>query len=296
MELRVLRYFLMTAREENITKAAELLHITQPTLSRQLMQLEEELGTKLFQRGKHSIHLTEEGMLLKKRAQDIVTLADRTQREFTDRQESLAGEIVFGCAETRSVSDLSAIIASFQKSYPLVQYEMYTANADDIKDRLDRGLADIGLMTDPVDVSKYNFIRLPRKEQWGVLVRKDSELAAQETVSPEDLTKVPLLMVKRTLVKNELASWFGKYYDQLQVVGRYNLLNNAARMVEKGIGTALCFYIENYYENLKFIPLYPYLETGGVLVWPKDRMLSSSTQVFLEKTKEYLKGMKRALK
>lgn len=292
MELRVLRYFLMTAREENITKAAQLLHITQPTLSRQLMQLEEELGTKLFQRGKHNIRLTEDGMLLKKRAQDIVALADRTEKEFTDRQESLAGEIIFGCAETRSVSDLSDIIASFQKSYPLVQYEMYTANADDIKDHLDRGLVDIGLMTDPVDISRYHFIRLPRREQWGVLVRKDSELAKKDRVSPEDLLDIPLLTVKRTLVKNELASWFGKYYDQLQIVGRYNLLNNAAIMVEKGIGTALCFYIDNYYENLKFIPLFPYLRTGGVLVWSKDHVLSATAQAFLDRAKEYLESMK----
>ncbi|MDY6328971.1 MAG: LysR family transcriptional regulator [Lachnospiraceae bacterium] len=291
MELRVLKYFLTVAREENITKAAELLHITQPTLSRQLMQLEEELGTKLLKRGKHNVYLTEDGMLLKKRAQDIVTLADRTEREFTERQEEIAGEIVFGSAETMSVYELAKIIAEFQKEYPLVQYEMYTAIADDIKERMDKGIVDIGLLTEPVDISKYNFIRLDRKERWGVLVRNDSKLAEKEYVTPEDLANVPLLMAKREMVRNELSNWFGGYYDNLKIAGTYNLLNNAAVMVENGIGVALCFKISHDYEHLSFVPFAPALETGCVLVWQKNRPLSKAATVFLDIAKKYIKGI-----
>lgn len=209
MDIRVLRYFLMVAREENITKAAEQLHITQPTLSRQLQQLEDELGVKLFRRGNHSIQLTEDGMLLKRRAQDIVALTDKAEKELRHEEETVTGELMIGSGETRSVKELAEVIALFQKEYPGVQYDFYTANADDIKERLDRGLLDIGLLAEPVDISKYNFVRLQRREKWGVLVRKDSELAQKEKICPNDLLEVPLLLVKRTLVQNELVNWFG---------------------------------------------------------------------------------------
>lgn len=292
MEIRVLRYFLMVAREENITRAAELLHITQPTLSRQLMQLEEELGTKLFQRSKHNIYLTEDGMLLKKRAQDIVTLAERTQKEFSSKgEETLSGEIFIGSGETRSVHDLAKVITSFQKEYPLVQFDLYTANADDIKERLDKGLADLGILSEPVDISKYNFMRLKRKERWGILVRSDSPLAEKEQVVPEDLVQIPILMVKRLLVKNELEGWFGDYFEQLQIVGTYNLLNNAATLVENRIGAALCFQLDTRYENLSFVPLAPPVETGTVLVWRKNQMLSKPAYRFLERTKKYFQSI-----
>ena len=292
MEIRVLRYFLMAAREENITKAAELLHITQPTLSRQLMQLEEELGTKLFQRGNHNIYLTEDGMFLKKRAQDIIALADRTQKELSSKEdELLTGEIAIGSGETRSVHELAKIIRDFQNKYPMVQFDLYTANADDIKERLDRGLVDIGLLAEPVDISRYNFIRLNRKEQWGVLVRSDSEIAAKDRVTPEDLLQIPLLMVKRSLVEKELEGWFGDCYDRISVVGRYNLLNNAAILVENGVGAALCFQNGSMYGNLTFVPLYPAVETGTILVWKKNQVLSRPAQLFLEKAKKYFKGV-----
>lgn len=293
MELRVLKYFLMVAREENITRAAELLHITQPTLSRQLMQLEEQLGTKLFVRGKHNIYLTDDGMLLKKRAQDIVELADKTEKEFTDRNEELAGEIVFGCGETRSINELASIMSSFKSVNSMIQYEMYTANADEIKERIDRGLIDIGLLTEPVDISKYNFIRLENKEKWGVLVRKDSHLAGKEYVTADNLIDIPLLMVKRDIVRNEIENWFGNNYNKLNIAGKYNLLNNAAVMVEHNIGAALCFQLNNGYDNLEFIPLYPPLETGCVIVWQKNRTLSYAAEKFLEYAKIYVKSISK---
>ena len=287
MEIRVLKYFLMAAREENITKAAELLHITQPTLSRQLQQLEEELGVKLFQRSNHSIRLTEDGMLLKRRAQEIVALTDKTEKEFQHKEESVSGEISIGSGETKSVHELAEIISLFREEYPAVSYDFYTANADDIKERLDKGLLDIGLLAEPVDISKYNFVRLNGRERWGILVREDSVLAAKEYVKPEDLLEIPLLMVRRPLVQSELAGWFDNYYDQIHIVGTYNLINNAAVMVEKGIGCALCFNLGVTFDKLRFIPLLPAVETGAVIVWKKNQIASQAVYKFIDFLKKY---------
>lgn len=286
MELRVLKYFLMTAREENITRAAKNLHITQPTLSRQLMQLEEELGTKLFERSNHNIYLTEEGMLLRKRAQDIVDLSDRAKNELLNKNKELTGKIVFGCGETMCVRQLSHNLAEFQKQNPRIKYEIYTAIADEIKERLDKGLIDIGLLTEPVDIAKYNFIRMNQKEQWGVLVREDSILAGKECVITQDLKEIPLIMAKRSLVKSELENWFGDEFEKLNIVGTYNLLNNAATMVAENIGAALCFELGVHYDGLKFIPLSPKLETGSVIVWQKNQILSEPTKHFIEMFKK----------
>ncbi len=286
MEIRVLKYFLMVAREENITKAANLLHITQPTLSRQLIQLEEELGTTLFHRSKYRIVLTEDGMLLKRRAQEIIELADKAKKELSREAEALSGEIFFGCAETRNMTFLSRKMAAFREKYPLVHYNIYSATADDLKDRIEKGLLDICLFTEPVDIGKYEFLRLEKKEVWGVLVRKDSPLASKETVTPEDLAKVPLLMSRREMVQNELANWFGDFYDQLDVAANYNLILNAADMVKNHIGVALCFYIENISNDLCFIPFSPALETGAVLAWKKNFVFSAAATKFIHYIKD----------
>lgn len=283
MELRILKYFLMVAREENITKAAALLHITQPTLSRQLMQLEEELGVKLFHRSKHSIILTEDGMLLKRRAQELVSLSDKTIQELSHKDNMLSGEIAIGCGETKSMSFISDRIRDFQQLNPLVLFSIHSAIADDIKERIERGILDMGLLIEPVDIGKYEFIRMPRKERWGILTRKDSELAEKESVTPQDLAGVPLLMVKRELVKNELSSWFGDYYDRLQIVATYNLIINAATMVKSRVGVALCFDLGAiYYDDLRFVPLAPALRTGSVLVWKKNQTMGESITHFIQ--------------
>ncbi len=282
MEIRVLKYFLMVAREENITKAAALLHLTQPTLSRQLMQLEEELGVKLFYRSKHSIILTEDGMLLKRRAQEIVSLSHKTIQELSHKEDVLSGEIAIGCGETKGMLFLSEQIRKFRHKYPLVQFSIHSAIADDIKERIEKGILDIGLLMEPVDIGKYEFIRMPQREKWGILVRKDSELAGKKSINPWDLTGVPLIMVKRELVKNELASWFGDYYEELQIAAVYNLILNAAAMVERGVGVALCFDLGvAFYEDLCFIPLTPTLETGSVLVWKKNQTLGAAASQFI---------------
>ena len=287
MELRGLKYFLMVAREENISKAAALLHVAQPTLSRQLMQLEDELGVKLFHRSRHSIILTEEGMLLKRRAQEIVSLSDKTLQELSRKDEILSGEIAIGCGETKSMLFLAEWMKEFQQKYPLVQFQIHSANVDDIRERLEKGILDMGLLTEPVNTGKYEFIRMPQKEKWGVLVRRDSKLAAKKGIRPEDLVGVPLLMARQELVKNELPNWFGDDYDKLQIAANYNLILNAAAMVKCGIGAALCFDLgAGFYEDLCFVPLAPALETGSVLVWKKNQKLGAATSQFADWLKE----------
>lgn len=280
MELRVLRYFLTVAQEENITKAAALLHVTQPTLSRQLMQLEEELGCKLFHRSQYRIILTDAGMLLRRRAQEIVELADKTQREFAQPEGELAGEISIGCGETQGMTFLSQHIRSFRELHPQVQFRIYSANADDVKERIEKGLLDLGLLTEPVDIGRYAFLRLPQKDRWGALVPKDSPLAQKEGITPQDLAEVPLLMSGRDKVRSELAGWFGDEFDRLTIAATFNLILNAANMVKNGVGVALCFDLENISDALQFVPLSPKLETGTVLAWKKDKPLSPAAEQF----------------
>lgn len=280
MELRVLKYFLAVAREENITKAAALLHLTQPTLSRQLMQLEEELGVQLFRRSRYHIELTEDGMLLRRRAQELVDLAEKTTREFTMRETELMGEIAIGAGETRSMSFLSRAMVSFQERYPKVTFRIFSATADDVKERLDTGLLDMGLLTEPVDVGRYAFCRMKERDRWGVLVRLDSPLAGLDSVTPDDLEQVPLIISGRERVQRELANWFGDRWERLQIAASFNLILNAANMVRYGVGTALSFDLNFSFDDLRFIPLSPTMDTGTVLVWKKDLVLTPVVEAF----------------
>ncbi len=280
MELRVLKYFLAVAREENITKAAALLHLTQPTLSRQLMQLEEELGVQLFRRSRYHIELTEDGMLLRRRAQELVDLAEKTTREFTMRETELMGEIAIGAGETRSMSFLSRAMVSFRERYPKVTFRIFSATADDVKERLDTGLLDMGLLTEPVDVGRYAFCRMKERDRWGVLVRLDSPLAGLDSVTPDDLEQVPLIISGRERVQRELANWFGDRWERLQIAASFNLILNAANMVRYGVGTALSFDLNFSFDDLRFVPLSPTMDTGTVLVWKKDLVLTPVVEAF----------------
>lgn len=285
MEIRVLKYFLTVAREESITKGAEILHITQPTLSRQLMQLEEELRVQLFIRGKTKITLTDEGMLLRRRAEEIVDLVDKTEMEFGEKDNLISGEIFIGAGETNSMHILANLIKRFNKEYPQVKYNLYSGNADDIKERIDKGLIDIGLLTEPVNIEKYDFIRLPNKETWGVLMPKNSPLAKKEYIKPENLANIPIINTKRPIVQNEISNWFGIQYEKLNIIATYNLIHNAAILVEEGVGYAICFeklININDETNLCFKPFYPKLETGSVIVWKKHQVFSTATEKFIE--------------
>ena len=282
MELRVLRYFLAVAREENITRAAALLHVTQPTLSRQLMQLEEELGVRLFHRGQYRVVLTEEGMLLRRRAQEIVELADKARRELRRQEEALTGEVAIGCGETAAMTFLSEHIREFRRLHPLVQFRIYSAIADDVKDRIEKGLLDMGLLAEPVDIGRYAFLRMPQRDRWGVLLPKGHPLARKAAAAPEDLLGIPLLLSGRETVRNELAGWFGDVYEKIEIAGAFNLILNAANMVQNGVGAALCFDLGNLSDALTFIPLTPELETGTVLAWKKDQAVSPAARQFLQ--------------
>lgn len=292
MELRVLQYFLVVAREENITKAASLLHITQPTLSRQLMSLEEELGVKLFRRGKHSIVLTEDGMLLRRRAQEIVDLTEKTAKELTHGEEAVSGEISIGCGETQNMKPLAEIMASFQRKYPDVSFHIYTAIADDVKERLENGTLDMGLLLEPVEISRYHYVRMPLKEKWQVLMRRDSRLAKREKIRPEDLAGVPLIMARRQSVRNQLENWFGYDREKLRIVSTCNISHyNQSVMVESGIGVALVMDFSCNQETLCMRPFDPKIESGCVLVWKKNLTLSPVIKRFIEYTKECLAEM-----
>lgn len=286
MELRVLNYFLMTAREENITKAAQLLHLTQPTLSRQLMQLEDELGVKLFVRSNHSIILTDEGMLLKRRAQELVSLAEKTKQDLSQNNAELAGELSIGCGELQSVDFLSNLLVRFCNEHPLVQCSLFSGNADNIKERIENGLLDMGLLAEPVDVTKYAFLHAPEKEIWGVLVHKDSPLAQKQFVSPSDLINEPLMISVRDLVQNMIANWFGSDFDRLNIVGRFNLLYNAAVMVRHKMGIAICIKLDCCYYDTHFVPLSPKLENGSVLAWKKNQIMSPISTEFIDFAKK----------
>lgn len=293
MEIRVLRYFLAVAREESITAAANFLHLTQPTLSRQIHDLEEELGQKLLIRKSHRIALTPEGMLLRKRAEEILSMVDKTESEFHSLETTISGDVYIGSGETQAVRQIAGIIQRLQQDYPAIHYHMHSGNAQDITDRLDNGLLDFGLLIQPADITKYDSLVLPAKDVWGVIMRKDSPLAAKPFVQKEDLRTVPLLCSRQAILSqrhgNAFASWFGSEFEKLNIVCTYNLIYNAAIMVEEGIGYAVTLdNLANTSANsaLCFRPLSPKLESGLNMVWKKYQVFSPAAEIFLQRLQE----------
>ena len=293
MELRVLRYFLTVAREGSITGAANFLNVTQPTLSRQLKELEQELGKKLFIRSSHSIILTDEGMLLRKRAEEIVDMVDKLETEFSSMEETISGDIYIGGGETDAMRQIARVGKDLQLRYPNIRYHLYSGNEDDVTERLDKGLLDFGILIQPADLSKYNYINIPAKDVWGVVMRKDSPLALKNTIQAADLLNVPVIcsrqVMKQTFSKNEFADWFGEDFDKLNVVTTYNLAYNAAIMVEEGIGYAITLdkiVNTSIDSNLCFRPLEPRLESGLNIVWKKHQVFSAAADMFLKEIQE----------
>lgn len=285
MEVRILRYFLTVVREESITKAAEVLHITQPTLSRQLAQMEEEIGVKLFTRGTRKIVLTNEGILLRRRAEEIMELVDKTERELAEKEELVEGCISIGCGEMASVQILAELLGSFGEKYPRVTYDLFTASADMVKERMEAGLIDIGLLLEPVDMEKYEYIRLDTKETWVALMRPDDPLAQKESVTAKDLADKPIIMARRTNVQNELANWFGKYFKKLNVRFMSNLTTNGAVMVQNGLGYSLVIQGAAAFWDKDMIcsrPLYPPLSATSVLAWKRQQPFGQAAKKFIE--------------
>lgn len=291
MELRVLNYFLTIAREENFTKAAHYLHVTQPTLSRQIADLEEELGVKLFIRSNHNIILTEEGMILKRRAQEILSLADKTKRDFMQKDEALTGTISIGSGEFRSTEYLAKIIAAFRKKYPNVKYDIYSGNANNIRDYIERGFLDIGLMSEPIDMRKYNFVNMPIKEEWGVFVPSNSPLSEKEIVRPEDLAGMSIVTATGDFNQSRIGKWLGDYINKVEITATANLPYNEAVLAKENIGVMLSISLNCTYENLRFIPLQPTLEISTALGWNKEQIFSATTSAFIDFATQYLKSI-----
>lgn len=291
MEIRVLRYFLTVVREGGINRAAEVLHITQPTLSRQLSQLEEEVGVKLFSRGARRITLTNEGILLRRRAEEILDLVDRTEKELIEQEEFVEGRIVVGCGELSAMQVLPEIIEDFHKKYPLVNYDIFTANADLVKEQMEKGLVDIGVLLEPIDTSKFDFIRLSGKERWVVLMRPDDPLAQKETISAKDLENRPLILPRRTNVQNELSNWLGESFQSTQILFTSNLSTNSALMVQKGLAYSLVIEGSVPFwdkEKIVYRPLYPELTSNSVFAWKKQQPFSLAASKFIEYIKCFL--------
>ncbi|MGI6069234.1 MAG: LysR family transcriptional regulator [Blautia sp.] len=294
MELRVLNYFLAVAREQSILRAAKSLHLSQPTLSTQIRNMEEELGKQLLIRGtkgSRKVTLTEEGMILKKRAEEILNLVEKTEKEITQSDRVIAGDIYIGTGETDAVRILAKIVKELQTACPGIHYHISSGNADFVLEQLDKGLIDFGIVFSEVDTAKYNALKMPVKDTWGVLMRRDCSLAQKETISPEDLWDKPLILSHQRNQNSTLRPWLNCSMDDLNVIATYNLLFNASLLVEEGLGYAvgldkIIYTGEN--SRLCFRPLEPKIEAELNIVWKKYQIFSKAAEQFITKLKELL--------
>lgn len=292
MEIRVLKYFLAVAHEGSITAAANVLHLTQPTLTRQLQDLEYELKQKLFIRGKHNITLTNEGMLLKDRAEEIIEMVNKTKSDILSSGEDVKGNIYIGCGETEAMKYVAKVIKEVQDSYPNITFHIYSGNAEEVMERLDKKLLDFGVLIQPVDITKYDNITLPTTDTWGVLMRKDSPLAKYKSVKLENFKGLPLITSRRVVKKsqnNDYSNWFQGQFETFNIVATYNLIYNAALLVKSGIGYAIALdkLADTSSESeLCFRPFEPKLEAKLDVVWNKFQVRSTAANLFLQKLKE----------
>ena len=293
MEIRVLRYFLAVARERNITGAANYLHLTQPTLSRQIHDLEKELGQQLLIRKSHRVELTPEGVLLRKRAEEIIAMVDKTEAEFASMEDTVSGDIYIGSGETQAIRQIAELIKDLGEACPNIHYHLHSGNAEDVTERLDKGLLDFGILIQPADLTKYDYLDLPARDRWGVIMLKDSPLAEKEAIEKNELLEIPLLCSRQVVgsrhSENKFAEWFGTDYEKLNIVATYNLMYNAAILVEAGVGYALTLdKLANTSEDsvLCFRPLRPELESGLNVVWKKYQVFSPAAELFLKTLKE----------
>lgn len=291
MELRVLQYFLAVTREQSITKAAEALNLTQPTLSRQLKEMEDELGKQLLIRGNRRITLTEEGMILRKRAEEIIELVTKAETEISLSDKTIAGDITIGAGETDGVRFLTKAAQAVQKENPLVHFHIISGDKVSVTESMDKGLIDFGLFFGKIDASKYEYIQLPYKDTWGVLMRRDFPLAKKETISPKDLWDKPLIISRQAFHDSELQEFLQCETDKLNIVGTYSLLFNGSLMVDDGMGYALC--IDNIINvsgesSLCFKPFSPKLEAEICIAWKKYQVLTKAAEKFLQKLQEMI--------
>lgn len=295
MDFRLLEYFLAVAREQNITTAAESLHISQPALSTQLKNLEEELGKQLLIRGvkgSRKILLTEEGMILRKRAEEMLLLKKRTEEEISGSNEIIAGNVFIGTGETETVRLFAQVAKKLQKKYPDIRYNISSGNAEHVLEYLDKGIIDFGLLFREIDKQKYESIPVPIKDTWGVLMHKDSPLAIKESIQPQDLWDKPLIVPHQKGDDVFLNQWLQRDESQLHIAATYNLIFNASLLVDEGLGYALCYdkLINTKDSNLCFRPLYPRLEVKGYIVWKKYQVFSKAAELFLQYLRKILEN------
>ena len=289
MELRVLQYFLAIAREQSIVKAAKSLHLSQPTLSTQIKAMEKELGKQLLIRGtkgSRKVTLTEEGMILRKRAEEILNLVQKAQREISLSDKVIVGDVHIGTGETDAVRIIAKAARELYKTYPGIHYHISSGNAQFVIEQLDKGLIDFGIIFGPIDQTKYNFIEMPFKDTWGVLMLQDSPLAAKAAISPEDLWNKPLIISQQANAQGGLAAWMKKELSELEIVATYNLLFNASLMVEEGLGYAIGLdkiIHTSGNSNLCFRPLTPKKEAGMSIIWKKYQVFSKASEKFMQK-------------
>lgn len=291
MELRVLQYFLAVTREQSISGAAESLYLSQPTLSRQLKELEEELGKQLFIRGSRRVTLTEEGMILRKRAEEIMELVKKAEDEISQSDELIAGDITIGTGETDGVRFLARAAQNLQKDYPLIHLHIVSGDKATVIEELDRGLIDFGIVFGDVDTLKYEHIRLPYNDIWGVMMRRDSPLAEKEEITAADLMDKPLIISRQAFQNSDFRDFFPCGQENLNIVATYNLLFNGSVMASEGMGYVICFdKIINVSgdSELCFRPLSPRVEAGMSIVWKKYQVHSKVTERFLNKLREYV--------
>ena len=280
----------MVAREQSFTKAAVRLNITQPTLSRQLAALETELGTKLFHRGGHNITLTDDGLLLKRRALELIDLEDKIMSEFHGNQESIEGKVTIGCGEFMAVEILADICNSYKEKYPLVQFALHTGTADTISDMMNKGLIDIGLFLEPVNMDEMDYIRIPDSDHWVVSMKPEDHLAEKDRITKEDLLSLPLILPERTNIQNELANWFGEDFDRLNIAFTSNLGTNAGIMAMHGLGYPVSVEGAIHYwmkEHLIQKKLYPELKTSTVIAWRRNIPCSPAVNKLIEEIRNY---------
>ncbi|MDE5883507.1 MAG: LysR family transcriptional regulator [Oscillospiraceae bacterium] len=291
MEIRVLRYFMEIAREENMTKAAERLHISQSALSKEIKKLEGELGHPLFIRTNKNMRLNDEGMLLRKRAGDILEMVDKTVEEFSQLNSITGGEIRIGCAESIQIKYLANVIKSFKKKYPNFIFHIFSGDTDPVAERLDRGLLDIAVIVEPPNLSKYNYLPVPESDKWGVIMRRDSPLAEKSELTFDDICGLPLFTSEQS-IKVDFSRWCEENIEKLNIVGTFNLAFNGSIFVKEGLGYLLTFehLIDTSEKSgLCFRPIIPILETKMYIIWKKYQIFSPIAELFLKKLKEEFK-------
>ncbi len=290
MEIRVLRYFLALAKEGNMSRAASALHTTQPNLSRQLMNLESEIGCKLFNRGNKKITLTNEGLFFIKRAQEIVDLMDKTEKDMANFDSSTAGMVYIGAAEGAAARIFAKVINSIHNDHPKITYHLISGDYYNLLPSFDDELLDFCVMTDPADLKKYNYLKLPVKENYGILMKKDSPLAAKHAIRPCDLSDKRMIIPHQLYDTGVFSLWLGSDCKQLDVIVTYNLITTAAALVDENVGYAVVFenFVNTNGTDLCFKPLEPKFEAASYLVWRKYRPFTKAMKIFLEYTQRMI--------